>query len=432
MNRIDEEKNRLIEGGDLLGNNWEDDAAPRTAAQTAQPVQQPSVQEEKPSQSGKAPVDTAVQVLSGSTEPFTYESAPMWASKYSGQIRELADQILGRGEFSYDHTQDPRYQALEQQYTTLGQQAMQDTLAQVSARTGGLASSYAGTAAQQAYQRYMQELAGYIPELEQAAYSMYQDEADRDLQRMNMLMGMEDTDYSRHLDMLGQFNKDRSMAYEQHLQDREFDYAREQDALDRDFAERQFEYAQEQDALDRSAVGSDSDSLLEIAKLMAEYGDDTLLRQLASEISGMDLSEPVPVPYPFSQQGAAPNLGLDIMGLAGNDKTQDSGYADGGTTPLNPFMTEDYKPDEREGEEVAPPVGSDYYNTGGKPGYAQAVKALSAERSALSAMPERERQERVAQILEGYELTNDELMQIARFYGIVSEDDVARYNGMSR
>lgn len=420
MKRIDEEKNRLIEGGDLLGNNWEDDAAPRTAAQTARPVQQPSVQAQKPSQSGKAPVDTAVQVLSGSTEPFTYESAPMWASKYSGHIRELADQILGRGEFSYDHAQDPRYQALEQQYTTLGQQAMQDTLAQVSARTGGLASSYAGTAAQQAYQRYMQELAGYIPELEQAAYSMYQDEADRDMQRMNMLMGMEDTDYSRHQDMLGQFNKDRSMAYEQYLQDREFDYAREQDALDRDFAERQFEYAQEQDALDRSATGSDSDSLLEIAKLMAEYGDDTLLRQLASEISGMDLSAPVP------------DMGLDTLSPAGNDKTQESGYADGGTTPLNPFMTEDYKPDEREGEEVAPPVGSDYYNTGGKPGYAQAVKALGAERSALSAMPERERQERVAQILEGYELTNDELMQIARFYGIVSEDDVARYHGMSR
>jgi hypothetical protein len=43
-------------------------------------------------------------------------------------------------------------------------------------------------------------------------------------------------------------------------------------------------------------------------------------------------------------------------------------------------------------------------------------------------MPERERQERVAQILEGYELTNDELMQIARFYGIVSEDEVAKYH----
>lgn len=59
-------------------------------------------------------------------------------------------------------------------YSRHGRRAMQDTLGEVSARTGGLASSYAGAVAQETYDNYMAELSDRYPELVNAAYSMYQ------------------------------------------------------------------------------------------------------------------------------------------------------------------------------------------------------------------------------------------------------------------
>ena len=59
-------------------------------------------------------------------------------------------------------------------YERNGKRAMQDTLGEISARTGGLASSYAGAVAQETYDNYMAQLADRYPELAKAAYSMYQ------------------------------------------------------------------------------------------------------------------------------------------------------------------------------------------------------------------------------------------------------------------
>ena len=59
-------------------------------------------------------------------------------------------------------------------YERNGRRAMQDTLGEISARTGGLASSYAGAVAQETYDNYMAQLADRYPELAKAAYSMYQ------------------------------------------------------------------------------------------------------------------------------------------------------------------------------------------------------------------------------------------------------------------
>jgi hypothetical protein len=58
-------------------------------------------------------------------------------------------------------------------YTDYGKRAMQDTVGEISARTGGLASSYAGIAGQETYDNYMQELAAKYPDLVAAAMEMY-------------------------------------------------------------------------------------------------------------------------------------------------------------------------------------------------------------------------------------------------------------------
>ncbi|MEG1578244.1 MAG: hypothetical protein RR336_05730, partial [Oscillospiraceae bacterium] len=88
-------------------------------------------------------------------KPFSYESAPSYANKYQGQIDAITKEILNREAFSYDPQKDDTYKQYQESYTRNGQRAMQDTLGQVSARTGGLASSYAGNASQQTYDNYM-------------------------------------------------------------------------------------------------------------------------------------------------------------------------------------------------------------------------------------------------------------------------------------
>lgn len=144
---------------------------------------------------------------------FSYGSAPQYVSRYQDKIDELTAQILGRAAFSYDPETDPTYQQYKEAYTRDGQRAMQDTLGQVSARTGGLASSYAGSAAQQTYDNYMAALEDKIPELRQLAYSMYQDEGDTQRANLEMLMALDQGDYAKYADLLSQWNTDRSFDY---------------------------------------------------------------------------------------------------------------------------------------------------------------------------------------------------------------------------
>ena len=129
-----------------------------------------------------------------------------YLSKYQARIDALADAILNRDPFSYDKEKDPLYLQYKDTYTRGGQRGMQDTLAQVSARTGGLASSYAESAAQQTYNNYMAQLADKVPELYQLAYSMYMDELGQDRNDLSMLMGLDDTAY-------GRWSDDRNFGY---------------------------------------------------------------------------------------------------------------------------------------------------------------------------------------------------------------------------
>lgn len=151
----------------------------------------------------------------GSAAPgsFTYEDAPQYVNKYKDQIDSLTQQILNRESFNYDAEKDPTYQQYRDTYTREGKKAMEDTLGQVSARTGGLASSYAGTVAQQSYNDYMTRLSDKIPELRQLAYSMYQDEGTRQRQNLEMLTALEQGDYAKYADLLAQYNTDRNFDY---------------------------------------------------------------------------------------------------------------------------------------------------------------------------------------------------------------------------
>lgn len=90
---------------------------------------------------------------------------------------------------------------------------MQDTIGEVAARTGGLASSYAASAANQANNYYMSALADKIPELRQMAYEAYLQGIQGQRDDLSMILGLEGMDYEKYLNSLGQWNTDRNFDY---------------------------------------------------------------------------------------------------------------------------------------------------------------------------------------------------------------------------
>ena len=156
---------------------------------------------------------TTTKKNAGTPGSFTYEDAPQYVNKYQDKINELTQQILNREAFNYIPEEDPTYQQYRDTYTREGKKAMEDTLGQVAARTGGLASSYAGTVAQQSYNDYMTKLSDKVPELRQLAYSMYQDEGARQRTNLEMLSALEQGDYAKYADLLAQYNSNRNFDY---------------------------------------------------------------------------------------------------------------------------------------------------------------------------------------------------------------------------
>lgn len=168
---------------------------------------------------------------------------PGFSSRYDPQIQALYQAILSREPFSYDAASDPLYGQYKQSYTRGGQRAMQDTLGQMALRTGGLASSYAESAAQQTYDNYMAALADKIPELQQLAYQRYQDELSGKRADLSMLLGLDDVDYNR-------WSGDRSFdynAYRDGVADEQwaksFDYQQQRDAASDSQWQQQWDYS---------------------------------------------------------------------------------------------------------------------------------------------------------------------------------------------
>lgn len=198
-------------------------------------------------------------------------SAPEYMPSEWEQTRDaLAKAAL---EMNYgDWLKSDQYSALAGRYGQQGDMAMRDILAQMSARTGGLASSFAQTAAQQQYNQYMSQL-------EQAAREMYAGERSDALQNAQLAGEFSDKDYNRYLDRLAQYNNDRSFGFDilsQVLQNSRYDrewqnsleqqeYQRQQDALKNSWYEQ--EYAD-------SRADQEYKRKLDQAKLLADATGD--------------------------------------------------------------------------------------------------------------------------------------------------------------
>lgn len=99
-----------------------------------------------------------------------------YASKYQTQIDSALEALQNRKAFQYNMSSDPLYRQYAAMYAQQGKRAMQDTMGQAAALTGGYGSSYASTAGNQAYQQHLDQLNDRAVELAALARQNYDQE----------------------------------------------------------------------------------------------------------------------------------------------------------------------------------------------------------------------------------------------------------------
>lgn len=151
--------------------------------------------------------DQTTQVTNPGNGVSYQQFQPTYSSQYDDALADLYNQITNRQPFTYNAGDDAMYQQYMDRYITGGQRAMEDTMAQAAALTGGYGSSYGQQVGQQTYDEYLTGLNDMALELEQAAYQRYQDQGDQLAQQYSMLGALDERDYGRWADQY-----DRGMA----------------------------------------------------------------------------------------------------------------------------------------------------------------------------------------------------------------------------
>lgn len=118
-------------------------------------------------------------------------------TSYTDKINELMDQISNREKFSYDADTDPMFQQYLANSMASGQKAMQNTIGQASALTGGYGSTYATAAANGAYNDYVQDAYNNLPEYYNMALEAYQNEGNELYSKLGMYNTADQTEYDR-------------------------------------------------------------------------------------------------------------------------------------------------------------------------------------------------------------------------------------------
>lgn len=184
----------------------------------------------------------------------------------AGQTEQLAQKVIN---MNYDDfTKGNDYQSLVKRYSQSGRRAMDDTMGMAAARTGGLASSYAVAAGNQAYNDHMSKL-------EDAARALYDSQRAEAKDNFVIAQGMYDRQYGEwenerdfgfgvYQDSVRNAQWKDEMITSQSNEDREWDYtvATDEQADARD------------QALVRFREGDFPESEEEIAALMEATGWD--------------------------------------------------------------------------------------------------------------------------------------------------------------
>lgn len=246
---------------------------------------------------------------------FSYDKRPDYDMYYGSQYDSMINDLTNRQAFSYDPNTDPVYQAYKKQYAREGQRATQDTMASAAGMTGGVPSSYAVSAAQQAGNYYASQMSDKLPELYNQAYNRYLQEyqnqisalsavnnaerlrhdvwlgnidnywkgvgMDYDIHRdavndaynaLNAERNISNDAYGRYIDELNQYNTDNKFGYGQTIDQMNYEQGNENTAYQRAEAEEEQARLRQQEELERAIT-------------LAELGDMSALQALGVDTS---------------------------------------------------------------------------------------------------------------------------------------------------
>lgn len=171
-----------------------------------------------------------------------------FASGWQTKLNNTMSDIENRKPFSYDFNADQLYQQYKDNYTKQANMAMQNTMANAAAQSGGYGNSYASTAGNLAYQNEMSNLNNVIPQLYEQAYNKYNTETSDLYNQLNAQQGM----YGNDMD---KFNLNLSTA----LSNRDYAAGQYQNAWNNNMDTKQFNWNKKTNTRDykRGVVESD-------------------------------------------------------------------------------------------------------------------------------------------------------------------------------
>ena len=153
----------------------------------AQPVATPDpVQEYMPMGQD---IGALLQQLTSTIQQQNQKAMPTYESPYNDQIMQLLSKYNSRPEFSFDATNNPTIQAYQKQAA--------DAAYEDAARRNFL---YSDVAKAKAGEKMGEVMATVAPQLEQQAFNQYQQQGNNILDQINMLTGIDQTGYGRHMD----------------------------------------------------------------------------------------------------------------------------------------------------------------------------------------------------------------------------------------
>ena len=152
------------------------------------------------------------------------QKRPEYAGRYDQVLSQALDALMQQPSFRYRLDGDALYKRYRDSAVKNGRLAMEDTLGQGAALTGGYGNSYAQSAGQQAYARQLDALGDRIPELYTLAMEQYRLQSQGLKDKYNLLLGADSRDYGRYTDSLAAWQKEADRLLEAYRTQRKLDY----------------------------------------------------------------------------------------------------------------------------------------------------------------------------------------------------------------
>lgn len=142
-----------------------------------------------------------------------------YAGTHKDALNNLLNDFMNREDFEYDVDKDQMFQQALASAMNSGKAAMQDTMGQAAALTGGYGSTYATTAGNQAYNAFIEDAYNNLPEYYNMALAAYEAEGQKMLQQYNMLDAADTKEYSQWYDDINlQYQRTRDMVTDDYNQ----------------------------------------------------------------------------------------------------------------------------------------------------------------------------------------------------------------------